>query len=45
MWNMNEITKIQYKKDYIFHIVFDDGTKWGFGFFQLHRKRSHICVI
>jgi hypothetical protein len=27
MWNMNEITKIQYKKDYIFHIVFDDGTK------------------
>jgi hypothetical protein len=27
MWDMNEITKIQYKKDYIFHIVFDDGTK------------------
>lgn len=26
MWNMNEITKIEYKKDYIFHVVFDDGS-------------------
>ena len=24
MWNQNEIIKIEYKTDYIYHIVFDD---------------------
>lgn len=27
MWNLNEVVEIQYKKDYVFHIVFDDGMK------------------
>lgn len=26
MWDMNEITGIEYKKDYTFHVVFDDGS-------------------
>ena len=26
MWNMNEVTKIKYKNNYVFHIVFDDGA-------------------
>ncbi|MBN1999705.1 DUF2442 domain-containing protein [candidate division KSB1 bacterium] len=26
MWNFNEIIAINYKKKYIFHILFDDGT-------------------
>ncbi|MBF0237956.1 MAG: DUF2442 domain-containing protein [SAR324 cluster bacterium] len=27
MWNMNEITHIEYKDQYIYHVAFDDGTK------------------
>ena len=26
MWEMNEITGIEYKKDYVFHVVFDNGS-------------------
>lgn len=26
MWDMNDIVKIEYKQDYIFHIVFDNGV-------------------
>lgn len=27
MWNMNDITEIQYKEQYVYHIVFDDGSQ------------------
>ncbi len=27
MWNMNEVQEIKYKTDYVFYILFDDGTK------------------
>jgi len=27
MWDMNEVKKIEYKNDYSYYIVFDDGTK------------------
>jgi hypothetical protein len=25
MWDMNDVTRIEYKKGFIYHIVFDDG--------------------
>lgn len=27
MWNMNDVTEIIYKNDYVYHIVFDDGLR------------------
>lgn len=34
MWDMNEITGIEYKKDYIFHIIFDDSSSGDIDFFS-----------
>lgn len=25
MWNMNDVIKIEYKGDFVYHVVFDDG--------------------
>jgi len=25
MWNLNDVIEIEYKNDYVYHIVFDDG--------------------
>lgn len=38
MWNMNEVIKIQYKKDCIFHITFDDGTSGDLDFSEYFGK-------
>ena len=27
MWDMNDITKIEYKDGYTYHIIFDDGSR------------------
>ena len=27
MWNLNDVKKIKYRKNYVFHVVFDDGKK------------------
>lgn len=34
MWNMNDITRIEYQKDSIFHIIFDDGSEGDIDFSQ-----------
>jgi len=32
MWNMNNVIKIAYKGDFVYHIVFDDGTNGNLDF-------------
>jgi hypothetical protein len=32
MWNMNDVIKIEYKKDFIYSIVFDDGESGDINF-------------
>ena len=27
MWNMNAVKEIKYKKDYVYHVIFDDGLE------------------
>jgi hypothetical protein len=27
MWNMNEVTKVEYRGEYVYHILFDDGVE------------------
>ncbi|OHB74293.1 MAG: death-on-curing protein [Planctomycetes bacterium RBG_16_59_8] len=27
MWNMNEVTSIEYRDGYVYHVVFDDGLE------------------
>ncbi|SMM99619.1 hypothetical protein SPONL_709 [uncultured Candidatus Thioglobus sp.] len=38
MWNMNDIIKINYKSDYIYHITFDDGITGEVDFSQYISK-------
>ena len=39
MWNLNEITRIKYTKEYTYFVCFDDGTQGEIDFSQwlLHR--------
>jgi len=27
MWNLNEVTSIEYREGYVYHVVFDDGLE------------------
>lgn len=41
MWNLNEVKKIEYIRDYVYRIVFDDGLS-GEVDFQAYLKRGPI---
>ena len=38
MWNMNDVIEITYRKGFIYHIVFDDGTSGDVDFSEYMRK-------
>ncbi|MBI4690734.1 MAG: DUF2442 domain-containing protein [Nitrospirae bacterium] len=38
MWNMNEVTNIEYKRDYVYHVVFDDGLEGDLDFSDYFEK-------
>ena len=41
MWNLNEVEKIEYIRDYIYRIIFDDGLS-GEVDFQVYLNRGFI---
>jgi hypothetical protein len=38
MWNMNEVTDLRYKGDYVYYVVFDDGTSGDIDFTEYLSK-------
>ena len=38
MWNMNEVKKIKYKNEYVYHVKFDDGTEGDIDFSEYINK-------
>ena len=38
MWNMNDVINIEYKRDYIFYIAFDDGKAGNVDFSSYIKK-------
>lgn len=38
MWNMNDVIKIDYKHDYVFHIEFDNGVAGDVDFHEYLEK-------
>ena len=38
MWNMNDVIKITYKNDYIFHVEFNDGVSGDIDFHEYINK-------
>ena len=38
MWNMNDVTKIEYKHDYVYHVEFDNGAAGDIDFHEYPGK-------
>jgi len=45
MWNMNDVTKLTYKKNYIFHIVFDNGVAGDVDFYEYLEKGPVFALL
>lgn len=38
MWDMNDVIKIEYRQDYVFHVEFDDGVAGDIDFCEYLEK-------
>ena len=38
MWNMNDVTEIRYKGNYVYHVIFDDGSSGDVDFVEYLSK-------
>lgn len=41
MWNMNDMTQLEYQGQYVYHLVFDDGTQGDIDF-SPYLKRGKV---
>mgnify|MGYP006290935887 CR=1 FL=1 len=45
MWDMNDVIDIIYKSDYVYHVVFDDGTSGDIDFTEYLNKGPIFALL
>ena len=45
MWNMNEVTSIEYRNGYVYHVAFDDGMEGDIDLSEYVEKRPVFAPL